>query len=187
MRERDSTNIYFGTIVILMLFWNFRVGILPAQSFHFLGACMMTLMFGWSFAVLALSLLVMFFTFSGNGGWDTYALNAFLLGAIPASLTWLLLRMSQRWLPHNFFIYIFLNTFFAAVLGIILIGSVAYWLLWISGAYSSAELSGSFLPLVVMLAFPEGTLNGIAITLMVVYRPTWVATFYDKLYLYENK
>jgi uncharacterized membrane protein len=38
-----------------------------------------------------------------------------------------------------------------------------------------------------MLAFPEGTLNGIAITMMVVYKPEWVATFYDKLYLYENK
>jgi len=187
MRERDSTNVYFGTIVVLLLFWNLKAGILPAQTFHFLGACMMTLMFGWSFAVLAMGVLVLFSTFSGNGGWDTYALNAFLLGGIPTTLAWLLLRITQRRLPHNFFIYIFLNTFFAAVLGIILMGTVSYGLLWMSGAYSPAELTGGFLPLVIMLAFPEGTLNGIAITLMVVYRPEWVATFYDKLYLYENK
>jgi len=187
MRERDSTNIYFGTIVVLLLFWNLKAGILPGQTFHFLGATMMTLMFGWSFAVLAMGVLVLISTFSGNGGWDTYALNAFLLGAIPITFTWLLLRVSQRRLPHNFFIYIFLNAFFAAVLGTILMGSASYGVLWVSAAYTSAELSGGFLPLVIMLAFPEGTLNGIAITMMVVYKPEWVATFYDKLYLYENK
>ena len=66
-------------------------------------------------------------------------------------------------------------------------GSASYGVLWVSEAYTSAELSGGFLPLVIMLAFPEGTLNGIAITMMVVYKPEWVATFYDKLYLYENK
>ncbi|RUM94841.1 MAG: hypothetical protein DSZ28_01035, partial [Thiothrix sp.] len=153
---------------------------------HFLGASMMTLMFGWSFAVIAMGMLVLFFTFNGNGGWDTLALNAFLLGCIPTTVTWLLLRVSQHWLPHNFFIYIFLNAFFAAVLGVILMGSVSYWILWVSEAYTSAELSGSFLPLFIMLAFPEGTINGIAITMMVVYKPEWVATFYDKLYLYDK-
>jgi uncharacterized membrane protein len=187
MRERDSTNIYFGTIVVLLLFWNLKAGIMPAQTFHFLGACMMTLMFGWSFAIIAMSILVLISTFNGNGGWDTYALNTLLLGGIPTSLAWILLRFSQTRLPHNFFIYIFLNTFLAAALGIILLGLTSYGLLWLSGAYTPAELQGNFLPLVIMLAFPEGTLNGIVITMMVVYRPEWVATFYDKLYLYDKK
>jgi uncharacterized membrane protein len=187
MSERDSTNIYFGTIVTLLLFWNLKAGIMPGQTFHFLGACMMTLMFGWSFAMLAISALVLFSTFYGNGAWDTYALNTLLLGSIPISITWLLLRLAQTRLPHNFFIYIFLNTFFAAAIGIILTGCTSYGLLWLSGAYTAAELESNFLPLVIMLAFPEGTLNGIVITMMVVYKPEWMATFYDKLYLVENK
>ena len=40
-----------------------------------------------------------------------------------------------------------------------------------------------YVPYLVYLAFAEGTLSGMLITLLVVYRPQWVATFDDLRYL----
>ncbi len=37
--------------------------------------------------------------------------------------------------------------------------------------------------LALLIWFPEGLLNGMAITLMTVYRPQWLRTFYDNEYL----
>ncbi len=184
--ERDSANVYFATIVILLLFWNLKAGVSPGQSFHFLGASAAALMFGWEFAFLAVQALVLATTLDGRGGWETFALNTLILGAIPTLVTHNLRRFSQSKLPHNLFIYIFLNCFFAASLGILLAGVTAYGLLATSHAYSVAELNQNYLPFLLLLALPEGTLNGIAMTVMIVYKPAWVATFSDKMYLFKR-
>ncbi|MFT5313825.1 MAG: putative membrane protein, partial [Paraglaciecola sp.] len=34
-----------------------------------------------------------------------------------------------------------------------------------------------------LMLFMEGMLNGMTITLLIIYRPEWVYTFYDKIYL----
>jgi uncharacterized membrane protein len=39
------------------------------------------------------------------------------------------------------------------------------------------------LPLLINLAFGEATVTGMVITLLVVYRPTWVATYEEARYL----
>ena len=45
------------------------------------------------------------------------------------------------------------------------------------------EISENYLILCAIIWFPEAMLNGMAITLMITYRPHWVKTFYDKDYL----
>ncbi len=181
--ERDSANVYFGTIVVLLLFWNLKAGILPGQSFHFLGASAACLMFGWEFAFLAIQVLVMLAVFDGRGAMETFALNTLILGAVPILFSHNLRLLAVKKLPQNIFIYIFINAFFAAFAGVLLAGFSAWGVLLASDAYSAAELGRNFLPFLVLLALPEGSLNGIAMTVMVVYKPTWVATFSDRLYL----
>ena len=181
--ERDSANVYFATVVVLLVLWNLKAGVLPGQKLHFLGAATLCLMFGWPFALLAVSLLVLGTTLNGSGSWETYALNVLIMGALPIALVHGLLRFSQRHLPHNFFIYIFLNAFWAAVFGVLLAGFTTYALLLASGAYDADQLRQGFLPFLLLVALPEGTLNGIAMTALVAYRPEWVATFHDRWYL----
>ena len=185
--ERDSANVYFATIVILLAFWNLKAGVSPGQSFHFLGASAATLMFGWEFAFLAVQLLVLAMTLDGRGGWETYALNVLILGAIPTLVTHNLRRFAQSRLPPNLFIYIFLNCFFAASLGVLAAGLTSYGILIGSDAYSVAEMNQNYLPFLLLLALPEGTLNGIAMTVMIVYKPAWVSTFSDRMYLSKRE
>ncbi|MEE9494685.1 MAG: energy-coupling factor ABC transporter permease [Gammaproteobacteria bacterium] len=181
--ESDSSNIYFASIVILLVLWQIRASIIPGQEFHFLGVGAATLMFGWEFAFLAVQILLVTGIVLSGSSWDSFAMNSLLLGAIPAGLTHVSLRLSQRFLPHNFFIYIFLNAFIISGLGIMLTGTVLYYLLMHSHAPLSQQMQSDYLIVLLMTAIPEGTINGMTITSLIVYKPQWVTTFRDNIYL----
>ena len=56
-------HVFLGASLALFLMWSFEVGVRPALGFHFLGATVYTLMFGWSLAVIGASLLIVATTF----------------------------------------------------------------------------------------------------------------------------
>jgi len=184
LRESDNRHVYFGAIVLLMILWNLRAGISPGQNFHLLGATALCLMFGWQFALLAVCAVVTGTILNGAGSWQTFAVNVLLMGALPVMLTRVLLYLSQRYLPHNFYIYIFANAFAAAALASLLVGYSAYLLLTWVGAYPAEVLHQEYLPFILLLAFPEAFINGLLMSGLVVYKPEWVSTFNDRWYLY---
>jgi uncharacterized membrane protein len=53
----------------------------------------------------------------------------------------------------------------------------------LAGTYPVAYLLDEYLPYFLLLGFSEGWLSGMVITLFVVYRPQWVASFEDARYL----
>lgn len=53
----------------------------------------------------------------------------------------------------------------------------------LSGAYPWHIISADYLSIWPLLLFPEALLNGMAMTLLAVYRPHWVSTFFDREYL----
>ena len=55
------------------------------------------------------------------------------------------------------------------------------------GQYNWQELADNYVYLSAIIWFPEAMLNGMAITLLITYRPHWVKTFYDKDYLDKVK
>lgn len=178
--ERESSNIYFAAIVLLLVFWNLNAGVMPGQSLHFLGASAVCLMFGWEFAFLAIQVLIVFVILDGRVSWDALAWNGLILGALPTLFTHTLLRFTQKRLPHNYFVYFFINTFLATILGVLLI-TLALGLLMNREAYPA--LTQGVLPFLAMLALPEGILTGMIISVLVIYKPQWVTTFRDKDYL----
>lgn len=181
LRQSDSSNTYFGAIVTLLLLWSLNAGILPGVGFHFLGITAACLMFGWEFAFLAVQLLLAILIAEGRGSWETLAINALFLGAVPAGITHGLLRLTQRYLPRNYFVYIFINTFFAAITGMLVIGALIYGLM-AETSYATSQLGNLYL-VFFMAAIPEGTLNGMMISILVIYKPGWVTTFRDEIYL----
>ena len=147
----------------------------------------MTLMFGWAYAVLAMSVVIIVFTlFTASSMIDSlYILpwDILLTGILPVSLSYILFRIIDRYLPNHFFIYIFLNAFFGAALAmasVILTTSLVHTL---SGAYSFDNLSYTYLPYGLILMFPEAFTTGMLMSVFVVYRPEWVSTFDDSRYL----
>ena len=89
-------------------FWIAYVG-LPS-----LVVTLATLMFGWQFATLVVGLVLLATTIHGDVAWSSFGCNGLLLVCLPVFVSWLVLRMSERYLPGHFFIYIFVAAFFGA-------------------------------------------------------------------------
>ena len=144
---------------------------------------LMCLMFEWQFALVAASLVVAIATASGPAGWEAFGVNLLLMGALPILFTRLFLYACQRLLPHNFFIYVFVNAFLAGGLSILLAGAASAWLQYAAEVQPVSSLLRNFVQILPLLMFGEAFINGGTMTLVVAYRPQWVATFHDKWYV----
>jgi len=186
--DNGQLNVLLGAIVALTLLWSMKAGVRPGLNLHFLGACALTLMFGRSLAMLALTAVLAAVTFnaslSGQEAWRAFALNAIVQAVFPVLVAHYVQRFVERVFSANIFIYIFGAAFFGAALTVLATGALSGLLLWWSGAYSAELLLSDYLPFFLLLAFAEAWLNGAAITLMVVYLPAWVGSFDDRRYLW---
>jgi len=174
----------FGVATILIYaIWSVKASIGPGLGFHFLGATVITLMFGWQFALLLFALVISMLTFLGGAGWDAWGANFITLAAVPIAVTWVALLLSYRHLPKHFFVYTFLNAFLVGALSmivsVILLSVVLVW----GDVISWARLSYQFLPMLPMMAAPEAFLNGFIMTVLIVNRVEWVSTFTDEQYI----
>jgi uncharacterized membrane protein len=106
-----------------------------------------------------------------------------VLAVFPPLLADAIRRGVERWLPANFFIYVFVAAFFGAATTVIGTGLLASALLWLAAVYPAPTLLDDYLPYYLLLGFAEAWLNGAMVTLMVVYLPHWVGSFDDRRYL----
>jgi uncharacterized membrane protein len=86
-RDMEQLNVFLGAVVSLLVLWHMDAQVQPGLSFHLLGVTAITLMFGWSLAVLGAALVLVGVTLNAGTGWEGFALNAFLSGIVPATLT----------------------------------------------------------------------------------------------------
>ena len=186
IRDNEAQHIFLGSIVALSLLWVMRGGIQDGLSFHLLGMTLLCLMFEWQFALFAASAVVAVATLHGPAGWDAFGLNLLLMGALPILFTRVLLYFSQRKLPHNFYIYVFVNAFLGGALSILLTGLASASLQHLAGVQPDGSILRNFVTILPLLMFGEAFINGGTMTLVVAYRPRWVATFHDRWYL-RNK
>ena len=186
LRSNEFTHVYFAACVFLLLLWNTRVGVLPALNFHLLGVTAITLMFGWAYAVLAVLLVCVGTLINQGGGWEGLGLNVLVVGCVPILLTQLLLHFAQRRLPHNFFVYIYINGFLAAGLSTLAVGLVGALLVLMADGRNGEWLSYQYYPFFPLIFFSEAFMNGMIMTALVALRPGWVSSFDDNLYI-NNK
>ena len=175
-------HVFLGASLVLFLMWIFEAGIRPGLGFHFLGATAYTLMFGWSLGVIGVSMIAVGVTLT-SGAWSALGMNALLLGVLPVSTSYGIYYLVYRYLPHHLFIYIFLCAFFNAMLaaGAVVLALVT--LLVFTEIYTFARISGEYLPFVPLYLFPEGMLNGMVITVLIMLQPDWLITYDDDVYL----
>lgn len=181
--DNEALHVYLATCVLTLMLWAIKAGITPGLNFHLLGVTALTLMFGWQFAFVGVCLVLSGISLNGGAGWEAFAVNALVMGAVPIAVTQWLLHLTQTRLPHNFFIYIFINAFLGAGLAGLAAGSVAASLMVVGDVHSLSRISYEFLPFFPLLFFSEALFNGMTMTLMVGLRPQWVASFDDETYI----
>ncbi len=181
--NKPSQHVYFGAMVILMLMWGMKAGVSPGLGFHHLGATLFTLMFGWPLALFGLSSIMLASVLLQDNGWMDLGVNGCLSIAVPVFTSYAVLKLSQKYLPGNFFIYVFVAAFFGAGVAVAFSRIASIGLLSLVGAYPGATLIQESLLYTPLFMFPEMFVTGMLISIFVVYKPDWVITFDDERYI----
>lgn len=182
-QDSDHFNLWLGMIVLLMVVWNLKAGVLPGLNLHLLGGMLFTLAFGPALAFIGLNLVLAGVALNGGLDWFSFGLNALLMAGVGIVIGNLVFAISDRRLPNQPFVYIFVNGFFGAALTVVSVGLAACLLLVAGDVYSWDFLTENYLLYFVLLGFSEAWLSGMMVTLFLVYRPGWLSTFDDKRYL----
>ncbi len=177
-------NVWFFATLLVALLWLLKGGISPGLGFHILGVTTLALMFGAAFSWVSVCLITLGTSLYGLGSLDTIALNAILMGWVSIHITLGLLKLCQRYLPHHFFIYIFVNAFFAAGISSLISKVLVVIFLLVMGQGDYATIAYEYLPYFPMMFISEALVNGMAMTMLVSLRPQWVCTFDDARYLH---
>lgn len=183
LRDAHALHVLLGACVAVLLVWSMQAGFVRGLNLHLLGATLLTLMFGWQFAFMCMSLVLLGTTLNGGGGWLVFPVNAVLLAALPVLISYGIFRFADRKLPNHFFIYIFLCAFFGAAVAMGAVGLVSSLVLHWADVYTLEYINYNYLRYFPLLMFPEAFITGMVMTLLVVYQPSWVATFDDRRYL----
>ncbi len=184
LADRDQLNVFLGSVVCLLMLWTLRTEVQPGLSWHLSGMVALTLMFGWSVAIIAGSLALFAITLVGLNDWAGLMPSALVFIVLPASLTQIVLGLARAYLPKHYFIYVFINAFFAGGLVSVLSALVASGLLLAVGAYTLQKLNDTYLLFMPLMFFPEAVLNGWLVAIMVGFKPHWVGSFRDEEYLH---
>lgn len=174
---------WLGAGVLLLPIWGMHGALAPGFNLHLIGATVVVLMFDLPLAAMLLAFVGAATTFNADGDWLAFPLNVLTAGWLPAAVSALWRRWTQRFLPPNYFVFLFVTACLGAVLSVLSVGATATLLLTLSGAQPLDWLLSQYTPYYLLLAFAEAWLTGMVVTLMVVWRPGWVGSFDDARYL----
>lgn len=177
----DRQHAWLGSLVLLMFVWSLRAGVTPGLTVQFLLISALTLMHGWALAVVGAGVVLLADALQHHNLADL-PVNLLCSGIVPATVTWVVHRVVEARLPHNYFVYFFVTAFGGSFLAFVLAALAWLALLWASGAVPAAQVGDEYL-LLPMLALAEAFLNGLLMAVAVVYTPGWVASFDDRRYL----
>lgn len=168
-------------MITLPLLWSIDVRIGNGLALHLLGMPLFVLMFGRRLAMVGFSLAVLAYTLLQEGRWVNIGMNLLLLAVLPAYCGDFVMRATRRFLPRHLFVYLLGNGFFGAMVMLAAIDLTAFAAhrLWAAAAPVGVDT----LAYMLLLAWGEAFLTGFLLTIFTVYRPQWVLTFDDAVYL----
>lgn len=167
------------TWAVLPLLWSADQLVRSPAAQPLSGASLLVLLAGWPLAVPALAAAAVAAALFGALPPELALQRLVWLGFVPATFALTLGAAVRRWLPHHLFVYIFARGFF----GTLLATAAAGWLvLWLQGAGSGFS-HGDLLIGRWLAAWGEAIVTGMLVSIFVAYRPQWLATYSDALYL----
>ena len=182
--DRERQWVWLGSLGVLLGVWSMKAGITPGLSVRFLLVTALTLMHGWQLAVIGGALVLAVLCVAGQAAWSSFGANLLCMAVVPALFTAWFHELVHARLPHNYFIYFFVTVFLGSALAFNLAGlarrRAARGERHARRRRTSAPSTSPILPL---MSFGEAFVNGMVMAMAVVYRPRWVMSFDDRLYL----
>lgn len=169
-----------ATVVCLPWLWALpTLHAMPLQL-QWSGACLVVLMLGWPLAVPALVVVgAVAWAISPALGWGD-ALGAITwLGVVPATLGLALGGVLRRLTGTKPFVYVLGRAFLGTVVCVFAAGALSQWsghaLPWVGGGLSLVARW--------LMAWGDGFITGMLAAIFVAFKPEWLATWSDRLYL----
>ncbi|WP_087023000.1 energy-coupling factor ABC transporter permease [Thaumasiovibrio subtropicus] len=182
--RQDTTYQHFvySSIGAVTLLWCLQAGVVEGLAIHFLLVTALTLCHGfriamWMTIVPTLSMAV----FKGVS-WQDIGLYGLCYGVIPCVFSEMVYQLTRRYLAHHLFIYLFVAAFFnGALMMVVTMLAVSGWQ-YVVHDMAFAVIWYNYLSFMPVLLFPEALLNGMVMTLLVIYRSHWVRSFSEQDY-----
>lgn len=164
---------------LLPLLWS--VDLLSAQPVlqPLAGSCLLMLMVGWPMAVLMLLPTAALLVLMADASLADALHRLVWLGLVPISLALGLGALLRRWLPNHLFVYILGRGFFATGLAVSLAGALSVLLNGVPHGLAPEDV----LLARVLAASGDAFITGMLVAIFVAYRPEWLATYADRIYL----
>jgi uncharacterized membrane protein len=143
------------------------------------GACLLVLTLGWPLAVLTLLPIAAAGALLGGHDAADGLVQLAWHGVVPATLALGMGALIRRWLPHHLFVYILGRGFFATLRATARAGALSVaWRGTPEGMQTGEVLVGHWL-----MAWGEAMATGMLVAVFVAFRPQWLPTYSDHLYL----
>jgi len=165
--------------VLLSLLWVLPQNLPAGISIQLSGACLLVLMFGWPLAMIELVLIALAVWLFGQLGWTAVLSQLVWIGLVPATLALALGEVLRCALPPHPFIYVLGRAFIGTALCLFLAG-VAYEFAHhlIDGVAMEQALVARWL-----MAWGDAFITGMLVAIFVAFRPQWLATYADHIWL----
>jgi uncharacterized membrane protein len=183
LEDPERQRVWLVSLGVLVAIWAMKAGITPGLSLRFLLMTALTLMHGWQLAVIGGAMALAVMNVVGLAAWPSFGADLLCVVIVPAVVTAQIHQMVHARLPHNYFIYFFVTVFVGSALAYNLAGLARVGLLAASGSLDAAHVGPEYFAVLPLMSFGEAFLNGMVMAMMVVYRPRWVMSFDDRLYL----
>lgn len=181
-KNTERQHLVFGASILLGLFWLLRVEALEILTFHPLVMTAVTLMIGWHFAMLAGAIAQLVLLVAGFDHWTMFGVNYFVTAMIPATLSYGIVLLSQRIPLKNPFVFLFGAGFLGAGACSAAVAIATIALLLLGGYDLSINEVARDAPILFILMFPEGFINGTIVTAITVFKPHLMKTFNEEFY-----
>lgn len=167
-----------ATVCILMVLWQLKGQLPGSPPIHFLGVTCLVLVLGLRLSLLVVPIALFMpmpllaLLKSQQLTVDQLLIWQWLCLLFAVIQSYLVLLLSQKWLPRQLFVVIFVGGFFNSILS-----SISYLILMALGFYwftDTTSISIDYLMIIPLLAFPEGLLNGMTLTMLLVFKPQWL-------------
>ncbi len=168
-----------GTLAILPWAWALpRLHDMPLQL-QLSGACAVTLMLGWPLAVPVLVVVAALSALIAPAGWDVLTGQVVWEGVVPATLALAFGYLLRRWVGAHMFVYILGRAFVGTALCTFAAASLSQ----LAGHELLHVGTGLSLVALWLMAWGDAFMTGMLAAIFVAFRPQWLATWSDKLYL----
>lgn len=171
--------------ILLLINW-LRLSLPTSPDIHFLLISALTLTLGFRLALYCATAVLVLMAVVGMSPPAQLGINGLCFVLLPVLQAYLIYTIAFHRLPRHFFSYIFLCAFLPGALTLALSMLLAGQAYLAQGLYSEEVISQHYYPIILLMVFPEALLNGIIMTLLVLYRPEWVYTFHDRFYFDER-